>query len=119
MPGRLIIKPDQGRDEYVLWSTIVEAPLALGTAAQITEWLMHDQKEPVHVTRERIARADATGTSSVDGDGAFGDFMIFEQRGTIACSKLADLTRCLLNDNLDGAYDLCEPFDDKTEVVRG
>ncbi len=60
-----------------------------------------------------------TGTSSIIGDGAFGDFMIFEQRGTIACSQLADLTRYLIANDLDSAYDLCEPFDDETEVRRG
>ena len=119
MAQGLILKPDPERDEYVVWSNIVEAPLALGTAEEIVQWLgLHDQA-PADKSRERIARADATGTSSMIGDGAFGDYMIFEQRGTIACAKIAALTRCLINEDLDGALALCEPFDGETEVRRG
>jgi hypothetical protein len=119
MASGLIIKPDPDRDEYVAWSTIVEAPVCLGSADDLVAFFADHNQDPEEKTRERIARADATGTSSMIGDGAFGDFMIFEQRGTIACSKLADLTRCLIANNLNGAYDLCEPFGDETEVRRG
>jgi hypothetical protein len=118
MASGLIIKPDPDRDEYVAWSTIVEAPVCLGSADQLVAFFAEHEQHPEEKTRERLARADATGTSSMLGDGAFGDYMIFEQRGRIACSKLADLARCLIAEDLDGAYDLCEPFDDETEVRR-
>jgi hypothetical protein len=52
-------------------------------------------------------------------DGVFGDAMIFEQRGWIDCANLADLTRRLVAGDLQGAYDLCRPFEDETEVRRG
>lgn len=118
--GSIIIKPDRTRDEYVVWSTIVESPLCLGTADDVVAYFAeHRRPEPEAETRDRIARADATGTSSHIGDGAFGDYMIFEQRGTIVCSKLADLTRRLIAEDLGGAYDLCKPFDDEVAVRRG
>jgi hypothetical protein len=115
----LIIKPDPSRNEYVAWSTIVESPLCIGDADDIVVFLAQQYHSPESEARKRIARADATGTSSHDDEGAFGDFLIFEQRGTIDCAKLADLTRCLIADDLDGAYDLCKPFDDSAEVWRG
>lgn len=119
MAGGLIIKPDPARDEYVAWSTVVESPLCFGSAEEIVAFYAVYDEAPGGKTRERIARADATGTSSVIGDGEFGDRMIFEQRGWIACSKLTDLTRRLVAEDRDGAYDLCEPFEYETEVRRG
>jgi hypothetical protein len=50
-----IVKADPNEDFYVEWSTVVDAPIRWGTAAEVT------------ARRDRIARADATGTSSFDG----------------------------------------------------
>jgi hypothetical protein len=52
---RYLIKPDPGRDLYVEWSTIVDAPIGHGTRA---EWL-GEGADPT-----RLDRADRTGTSA-------------------------------------------------------
>ncbi|WP_433330044.1 hypothetical protein [Spirillospora sp. CA-294931] len=51
---KCMIKPEPGRDLYVEWSTVVEAPVAHGTRA---EWEA-EGVDPAH-----LDRADRTGTS--------------------------------------------------------
>ena len=55
-----VVKPDKDKDEYVVWSTIVDSVTWFGSA----EELMYDNPE---VTRERIDRADLQGTSAYYG----------------------------------------------------
>ena len=67
-----IVKPDPLRDEYVIWSTIVDAPTAVGTRAELEQLLtMHDGPEAA--AGERFDRADSAGTSDKAGDYGFDD----------------------------------------------
>lgn len=54
-----VVKPVADRDEYVVWSTIVDSVTWFGSAAE----LMYENPE---VTQERINRADLQGTSAYD-----------------------------------------------------
>lgn len=53
-----IVKPDRDRDFYVSWSTVVDNVTGCGTRSDFIA-------EP-DVTEERMARADANGTSALD-----------------------------------------------------
>lgn len=113
---RFIVKPSPDRDEYVEWSTIVEAPMRIGSRADFV-------RELGQGVASRLDRADETGTTSYPPprgpqDGAWGDVLIFEQRGTISCAKLSEFTHLLLDGDLQGALRLCEPFEDE-DRVRG
>lgn len=55
-----IVKPDRETDFYVYWDTVTDGPWAWGTRADLEQ-----EHYPLHA--ERFDRADATGTSSVDG----------------------------------------------------
>lgn len=118
MTSGLIIKPVADVDEYVVWSNIVEAPLFVGDRAAVLRHLGPGGGEG-DSTGERLERADRDGTSSRIGDGCFGDYMIFEQRGYIDCPKLGELARLLVAGRRDEALDLCRPFEDEAEVRRG
>lgn len=60
-----IVKPKPDEDFYIYWSSVVDAPTMWGTRAEMAQALDRrgrDEGEPV-----RFARADETGTSSLDG----------------------------------------------------
>jgi hypothetical protein len=116
-----IVKPDQNRDVYVEWSSMMEAPIRIGSRADFLREL--GAGEPGNRTTDRLDRADRSGTTMLPPplspqDGAWGDLLVFEQRGTIACAKLAEFTHLLFDGDLQGALRLCEPFEDE-ERVRG
>ncbi len=60
MPS-FIVKPLREENYYVIWSTVVDAPTYWGTREELqaTPWL--------EATNERFDRADARGTSMIDG----------------------------------------------------
>jgi hypothetical protein len=57
-----IVKPVQGEDFYVAWSTVVDAPTGWGSREQIS------RQAWVKATPDRLARADEYGTSMCDPD---------------------------------------------------
>lgn len=61
-----IIKPRPDEDFYLRWSTIVDAPTAWGTRAELTEALSHYGSE--EAAPGRFNRADRSGTSAAGGD---------------------------------------------------
>lgn len=89
---QVVIKPSPDRDEYVVWCTTTEAPAAAGTRAEVLTWLTEDwyRQHPLchplgaGAPAERLARADATGTSAMGGY-AFGqwgeDLFRYSSRG--------------------------------------
>ena len=88
MPS-FVVKPVRDRDEYVYWSTIVEAPLAWGDRTQMAEYLRDKGEEG---DGRRIDRADATGSSAFEG--VFGwadDEVIYQQQGNVRRSDLWEL----------------------------
>lgn len=122
--GTIVIKPDRGRDLYVGWSTVVEAPVWWGTREQATRWLTEAATR--HPDRQnqpdvRLARADRYGTSDMSvRDGGWDDEgFVYEQRGWLPRHRLAALCEALARDDEPAAWDLLEPFDDETEVRRG
>lgn len=56
-----IVKPEREVDFYFYWSTVVDCPTAWGTRAEM------EALRGIDTSSERFERADATGTSSVDG----------------------------------------------------
>lgn len=57
MPS-FVVKPNRDEDFYVYWSTVVDAPTAFGSRA---EMLQHHE-----ITPDRMRRADLNGTSAHD-----------------------------------------------------
>jgi hypothetical protein len=119
----IIIKPRRAVDEYVEWSTICEAPLFLGTRAEMLAELVHCERATCaehdaerEKQRARLDRVDATGTSSHLGEGAYESTVIFEQRGTIKAELVGDLMRALDAGDKAAALALCEPFEDEGKV---
>lgn len=93
MPSYLV-KVDRERDAYIVWSTVVESPVELGTRAEL-------QAENSKLTDERFNRADASGTSARFFDWlpddqqelgwADADGVICEQRGFLPRTRLGDV----------------------------
>lgn len=59
---RFIIKPVADRDEYVVWSTVVDHPVECGSRAAFAETYL----DHVEYRADRFERADASGTSAYD-----------------------------------------------------
>jgi hypothetical protein len=111
-----IIRPSKDVDEYVVWSTIAEGPVFVGDRAAVLRFL--GPGEAGYSTLARLHRAAVFGTSNLDRIGGWGDSLIYDQRGSIACARLGELARRVAAGDIDGALDLCEPFDGETEVRR-
>lgn len=116
--GKTIIKPDRSDDFYVEWSSIVEAPTAWGTRAEMLEY-MSEQHERAE---DRMARVDSRGTSALwpsraepayafeDDDG-----LIYQQIGWIRRADLKALCKRLEKDEDADVSDLLEPFEDEDD----
>jgi hypothetical protein len=126
--GKIIIKAAPDKDLYVEWSSIVEAPTAIGTRAEMHDYLARTQRNVGTDTAEtRLARADANGSSSLrdpmstyDGvlDGAWEDEgMIVKQRGWLPRAKLAEFAELYARDD-ESCYALLEPFEDDPDGAR-
>lgn len=60
----VVVKAEPDSDLYMVWSTVVDGPTAVGTRAEIAEYLSQfhsDTDDP----EERLDRADKTGTSGM------------------------------------------------------
>lgn len=106
----IIVKPRQADNVYVAWSTICEAPHFVGSRRKMLRKLPGGYGESIE---DRLKRADATGTSSILGEGEYGDSLIFEQRGTIDCQRLDVFSRLVLKGNLLDALRMCQPWEDR------
>lgn len=116
-----VIKVDPSRDEYVYWSTVVEAPIAWGSRADLLAELVSEsdpylRDDAPHHPNNRMARADEFGTSCNDlGDGLrFYSWdeadLIYQQDGTISRDDLWALCSRIERD--EPVVDLIEPFED-------
>ena len=113
LPRGYVVKPDRGKDFYVVWDDRPEAPVWTGT---------RDEALAEGCPESRLRRAGETGTSALTVPAfyrwdALG--FIAEQRGWLPRANLAAYVTAYLEDRKDDARDLLKPFDDETEVRRG
>lgn len=125
--GHILIKPVPDRDEYVYWSTIVEAPIAFGSRAEVLadfteEWIRDHGDIPPQgwgAPEARLARADKYGSSAMDGFFRWDETeLIFEQRGLLARRDLYRAAGLLYEERDSEVWDMMTPFEDETEVRR-
>jgi hypothetical protein len=124
--GTIVIKPERDQDFYVGWSTEVESPDWWGSRAEAKRYLTEDSALPYGDKTdpdERLNRADANGTSAIDGFAFFGawdyEAFIYEQRGRLLREHLAEACRLLAAEDEPGVWDLLEPLEGETKVRRG
>lgn len=130
--GHVVIKPVRDRDEYVEWSTIVEAPIAhgswmemfaamgggvieAGSCPHCGKWI-NEQETP----EARLSRAERHGSSALDGFYRWDDTeLIYQQRGLLPREHLYRAAELLAAGRESEVWDLLAPFEDETEVRRG
>ncbi len=108
-----VIKCDPGRDFYVAWSHVAEAPTWAGTRAEASA----EGCEP-----DRLDRADETGSSyylfspdnprPVPGLRWGKPGLVAEQLGYLPRGKLAAYVTAYCEDRLGAAYGMLERFED-------
>lgn len=119
-----ILKTARDSDEYVWWSDIVEAPLAIGTRNHITNAMVRTGRKAEEWACDRFERADETGTSALwpsADDPAYGwddGTLIAEQRGILRRELLAEYTRRRLAGD-PTVFGLLEPFEDAAPASTG
>lgn len=106
----LIVKAAPDRDLYVGWSNVCDMPAGVWSRETAIEY---------GFPPSRLDRADATGTSSHIGDGAWDDKgFVAEQRGWLRRDRLGDYAVEYLHGDRQAAYALLEPFEGEDEVRR-
>ncbi|WP_433145128.1 hypothetical protein ACQPZ8_01510 [Actinomadura nitritigenes] len=111
---RYLLKPDRGEDYYVEWSTIVDAPIWQGPAAEALK----------RCPPELVERASETGTSDPDPYfyGYDCDGMILGGRYWLPRRNLAAVTRLLheerVADDDPRLQALLEDPADRPDVIR-
>lgn len=118
--GYVIIRPASGVDEYVIWCTSTERPVAVGDREEIARDAA--EIEPDRPDLEaRLDHTDLRGSSMIPS--RFGwwdhDAFIYQQRGLLPRAQLAAAARLLVEDRDSEVWDLLEPFEDGTPVRRG
>ena len=127
----IIVKADRDRDLYMEWSSTVESPTAIGTRAEMLDYLTHHQGflgGPADSPEERLARADENGSSTTPDplapgytgplDGNWDDSgFIVEQCGWLPRARLAEFLDAMQVDKQQ-AFALLDPFDDDSEASR-
>jgi hypothetical protein len=103
----LIVKAAPDRDQYVGWSNVCEMPAGVWSRETALEY---------GFPPSRLDRADATGSSSHIGDGAWDDNgFVAEQRGWLRRELLGDYAVEYLHGDREAAYALLEPFDSEPD----
>lgn len=124
--GKQIIKIAPDRDLYVEWSSVVEAPTAWGTRAEMAAWLQEPKQGYGQITiaaadavEDRLARADRTGSSGYPPFGCTWDDWgeIYMQQGKLPRSRFGALIDRYaahpdIRHSTPDVRDLLDPFDD-------
>ena len=106
----LLVKADKDRDLYVQWSTVADGPK--GVFSRVTALAYG-------FPRSKVDYADAHGSSSHYGDGAWDDKgWVADQRGWLPRHLIGDYATAYLQGDREAAYALLEPFEDETEATR-
>lgn len=117
-----IVKPDRGVDFYVLWSDIVEAPTAWGSAKELEEGWRNVGSHEGPWQLGRIQRADRMGTSALwptPHDPAYGwndHGFIYMQRGWLKRERLVEACARLGADENADIGELLVPLEGLDEV---
>ncbi len=61
--GQAIIRTAPGRDLYLVWSSIVDAPVAVGTRTEMVEYARREWRLEEERAEAAVVRADELGTS--------------------------------------------------------
>jgi hypothetical protein len=61
--GQAIVRTSRDRDLYIVWSSIVDAPVAVGDRAEMVTYAEQDWKLDAAGAEAAVARADANGSS--------------------------------------------------------
>lgn len=108
----LLVKAAPGRDLYVGWSTMCDAPAGVWSRETAIEY---------GFPPSRLDRADENG-SSAKGDYTSGHWddtgFVAEQRGWLKRERLGDYAVEYLHGDRQAAFGLLEPFEGETEVRR-
>lgn len=115
-----VVKPVKDEDFYVLWSSVVDAPVAFGPRSFMLDHLTR-QPGNRHDPATRLDRADDTGTSVVDAEvyGWDDDIFIYLQQGILRRGRLKELCVRLGQDVNADVSDLLERFDGDEAVTTG
>jgi hypothetical protein len=114
--GTQIIKVAPGLDLYLEWSSVVDAPTAIGTRAEMAEHLNTPRRGQFWMTEEQVERllrrADETGSSAYLPLGCtWGKSIMYQQDGTLSRAHLAKYAARLLDDIDAEPTGLLEPFE--------
>lgn len=105
----LIVKAAPDKDLYVGWSNTCDMPAGVWSRETAIAY---------GFPPSCLDRADATGTSSRIGDGAWDDTgFVAEQRGWLRRDRLGDYAVEYLQGDRQAAYALLEPFDHDAPAV--
>lgn len=115
--GRFLIKCDKAVDLYIEWSSIVDAPTAIGTRAQFEKMLNTPKRGSFWGTEEetkaRLDRVDKYGSSDRLGLGAWDDNgLIYKQEGFLPRRNFLEYGKRLVEDADAKPMGLLEPFED-------
>lgn len=91
--GYYLIKPHPDRDEFVVWFSVPDGPVAAGTRAEIERW---GQQHGEPMTGQHFATADATGSSygaGNSGDWSCTRFLLHDIDGLPAAEQPRWVTR--------------------------
>lgn len=118
--GRCVVKTARDRDQYLIWSSVVDAPVAgPGTREQVKDWLLTEDRTrwtPDEV-EEILARTDLNGSSDRAMRFAWWDEYDYLQVGEgspgggwyhLRRDRLADYADALERDDEAGAQALLE-----------
>lgn len=131
--GQQIIKVEKELDLYIVWSSVVESPLYVGSTEEVASYLMQPTKNSMgtHINSRAyvdgvLDRATRYGSSGYEPFGCTWDDAgeIFEQRGFLPRKNLKAFAEIFLeteNGNLNDEQwsrlmALLEPFDGETAV---
>lgn len=116
MPS-FVLKTAPDRDCYVGWSTVVDAPTFIGNRREAERYLREHGEVG---DGKRLDRADATGTSCMDPEYAFGSWAdeslmvreVVPGFRMLPRQSLEAFVRAVVGRHLDHALKLTSPCDD-------
>lgn len=61
--GQAVVKAARDRDLYLVWSSIVDAPVAVGNRAEMVEYVRQEWRLELERAEAALVRADENGSS--------------------------------------------------------